>query len=250
MSGRENPHDGHRERLRKKFLLSPNTFADHEILELLLFTTIPRINTNGIAHSLLRTFGSLEKVFSATKEELLAVEGIGEKSAVEIILFGEIYRRLSSNRRKPETMGFSFAKNKDFFKERFEDLIFENFLVVMLDSNMRKIGELCYRGESNSSVYGNLSEIAKSFALLKPKFVLIAHNHVSGNPNPSYNDDSATMKMIMLCNLHGIQLLDHVIVAKEDIYSYHTSGILAEMKKESDIDKFVFTKKENFKWIE
>ena len=70
MSNKENLHAGHRERMIEKFLNNPQSFSDHELLEVLLFYAIPRRNTNDIAHRLLRTFGSIEKVFSADRQTL------------------------------------------------------------------------------------------------------------------------------------------------------------------------------------
>ena len=85
-------HDKHRERLRKK-LLDGVALEDHEILEMLLFYALPRINTNELAHDLIDQNGSLAKVLCARQEELMKIDGIGEKSAVLMRLIDEISRR-------------------------------------------------------------------------------------------------------------------------------------------------------------
>ena len=82
-------HDGHRERMRKKFLAGVR-FADHEMLEMLLTFSIPRKNTNEIAHRLLTAFGSVDGVLSADYEQLLMVRGIGPQSAFQIKLVGAL----------------------------------------------------------------------------------------------------------------------------------------------------------------
>ena len=89
----ENLHAGHRERVIKKFITSNNGVLDHELLEILLFSFLPRIDTNPIAHRLIQTFGSLKGVFLATTEQLLSVKGIGKKTAANIKLIGMIYEK-------------------------------------------------------------------------------------------------------------------------------------------------------------
>ena len=71
-------HDGHRQRLRNRFLASPESFEDHELLELILFYSIPRKNTNEIAHRLLARFGSVKGVLNASVDALTEIDDIGE----------------------------------------------------------------------------------------------------------------------------------------------------------------------------
>ena len=87
-------HQGHRARQRKKLLENgPRAFADHELLEMLLYYAIPRRDTNELAHRLLERFGSLQGVFSAPVEELSTVEGVGENAAVLLNLVPQIWQR-------------------------------------------------------------------------------------------------------------------------------------------------------------
>ena len=76
-------HDGHREKMRKRFLSGGlEHFADHEALELLLFYAIPRRDVNPIAHELMNRYGSLSAVLAAPVEDLQKVDGIGESAAI------------------------------------------------------------------------------------------------------------------------------------------------------------------------
>ena len=94
-----NLHEGHRKRLKQRFINDGlSTFEDHNVLELLLFYSIPRSDTNEIGHKLLKTFGSLSNVFDAPIEELCKVEGIGEHSAVLIKLIPEICNIYSTDK--------------------------------------------------------------------------------------------------------------------------------------------------------
>ena len=94
----KNPHAHHRERLRERYrdngILS---MQEHEILEMLLFYSIPVVNTNPVAHALLNEFGSLRNVFEATPDALSQVEGLGEKSALYLSFLGDIFTTISKN---------------------------------------------------------------------------------------------------------------------------------------------------------
>ena len=102
----ENLHKGHRKRMKDK-ADGCSALYDHEILELLLFTAQPRVNTNPAAHALLDRFGTLKGVFSASTEELKTVKGIGDSSANLIRVVGEISRRMGS------TEGVAVLKNTE-----------------------------------------------------------------------------------------------------------------------------------------
>ncbi len=94
MEKKENLHAGHRQRKKEQFLkYGLDAFAPHEALELLLFYAIPRVDTNAMAHALLKRFGSLDGVFKAPVEELMRVEGIGESAALLLHLVPQLYRR-------------------------------------------------------------------------------------------------------------------------------------------------------------
>ena len=87
-------HDGHREKMRRRFLGGGlEHFADHEALELLLFYAIPRRDTNPIAHALMDRYGSLSAVMSAPVEDLQKVEGIGESAAILLKMVPHLYSK-------------------------------------------------------------------------------------------------------------------------------------------------------------
>ncbi len=109
-------HQGHRARQRKKLLENgPRAFADHELLEMLLYYAIPRRDTNELAHRLLERFGSLQGVFSAPVEELSTVEGVGENAAVLLSLVPQIWQR--SLQGAPERILNSVDKCGEYFAE-------------------------------------------------------------------------------------------------------------------------------------
>lgn len=233
MSNDENLHAGHRERMMEKFLKSPLAFSDHELLEVLLFYAIPRKNTNDVAHRLLRTFGTLEKVFTATAEELKSVKGIGDKVATEIMLVGRLIE-LSFNRQRSVEKLSTLAELKKVLIEYFYGIKEEKFLLLLLDSKYKVITKITFTDKNRERVTADIPEIANAFALHKPTFAVISHNHPSGNLQPSKEDDITTRKIDVLCNIHCVKLIDHVIVSGDKVYSYHHEDRLDEIKTQTN----------------
>ena len=90
-------HDGHRRRMTERLFNNADSMSDHELLEILLYSTIKRKNTNDLAHKLLRSFGSLENLFNADAKSIMVVSGIGEASVRELKTVGQIIKAISSN---------------------------------------------------------------------------------------------------------------------------------------------------------
>lgn len=240
MSEQENLHAGHRKRLVDKLIENPDALAPHEYLEILLFPLLPRKNTNDIAHRLLKTFGSLDLIFTASPKELMSVDGVGERVAAELVVFGKLFQLLKG---KKEEISYatSFVQIKDYLAACFKNLRDEKLLLVLLNKNYKIITKIEYTDNNSESVTADIPEMAKAVAIHKPTYAIIAHNHPSGNANPSQSDDLTTMKIIALCALHGVNLIDHVIVAGNRFYGYNSEGRLQALKENSDIEKYFKT---------
>ena len=101
----KNPHSGHRDRMRQRFIRDGlDSFQDHEALELLLFYAIPRRDVNELAHRLLLRFGSLSGVFDASMDQLTTVEGLGPQAAALIKLVPQLNRKYQLSRLKGEKL--------------------------------------------------------------------------------------------------------------------------------------------------
>ncbi len=246
MDTKENLHANHRCRMIEKFSNNPNAFSEHELLEILLFPLIPRKNTNDIAHMLIKTFGSIKNVLSASPKELCSVKGVGVKTASYIALYGKIFESISIKTKQPAlTMGFSYESNLNEILENFIGLKVELFVLYLLDKNYKVITKIKYTNNSEKDVNGNVSEIVKAMAINNPAYAIMCHNHPFGNATPSTNDNLSTVKMNMLCSLHGVTLLDHVIVGKNfTSYSYHASGKMFDIKDSYEINSLVKNKLE------
>ena len=227
-----------------KLLSGADNMLDHELLEVLLFSVIPRKDTNPLAHKILRTFGTIDKVFKATPAELMSVEGVGEKTAIFLAVVGKIFNLTIQNNSSASTAMFSFANNKNDIIKDFSGLYEEKFILYLLDGHFRRITAISFESNSMYEVKGNIPEIANAFAINKPTYAIMAHNHPSGSLLPSKSDDEATAKMNLLCALHGIGLVDHIIVTKNDAVSYFLLGKLSEIKEQCNLDSIIRKVKE------
>lgn len=133
-------HDGHRERMRARFCADPNGFADHEILEMLLYYIQPRRDTNELAHELIENFGSLGAVLEAGRDRLSGMSGVGESTAVYLSLLGETAKRYTIGKLQPEE-GKSDVfdtpeKIVSFLWPRFLGLHTEQAYLLLFDNGM------------------------------------------------------------------------------------------------------------------
>ena len=235
----EGLHDGHRERLINKFAEFPDSFSDHELLEIFLYTVVPRKDTNALAHRLIKAFGSLKNVFSATAEQLMAVEGVGKSVAAQIVLHAKITDKISALSPEKAKAFTSPERIKSELVALFDGVKGEKFYFFLLNDAFEQVFRLEFVGKTEEAVFAETAEIAHAMSVNKARFALIAHNHPSGNLTPSYADDIATNKFYIVCDVHGIKLIDHVIVAGQKTYSYFADGRLDYIKERVKADKLI-----------
>lgn len=160
-------HDGHRERLRERYLKEGlDSFDEHSVLELLLCYSIPREDTNPIAHRLINAFGSLDAVLRADAKELIKVEGVGEKSALLISLTGDITRTVK--RRQAPIRIVKPADAICYCTALLEDEKYEVMYVISLN----KSGAVLHADEVSR---GSLSETAVYPRLIRNTLCATAH---------------------------------------------------------------------------
>lgn len=220
-------HDGHRARLKKQFADNGlDSFNDHKILELLLFYSIPRQDTNPVAHELINHFGSLEAVFDATEDELMKVSGVGENTATLIRLIPAISRRCAVNATQNCVEIKSTEDAGAYLVPRFLYERDEVFLAICLDARGRI---LCCRELARGVVNNTDVSIRRITELALAKNaagIIIAHNHTGGFALPSTEDEFATDSIKKSLKRINIELVDHIIVAGDDYISMKDSGYM------------------------
>lgn len=220
-----NVHEGHRDRLKRKFRdHGLGSFTDVEALELLLFYAIPRRDTNELAHALLAHFGSFRAVLEADAADLAAVPGVGETAAGLITLVAAMNRRYLCAERGEGRQLLSSDAAGDFLCPLFTYCAEETAFLVSMDSasRVRHCREL--GSGSINRVELAVRDVVDLALRDRAARVILAHNHLSGTAPPSQSDISTTERLFQALALIGVELADHIIVCGGDFVSMRDSG--------------------------
>ena len=221
-------HDGHREKMRSRFLSGGlEQFADHEALELLLYYAILRRDTNPIAHALMDRYGSLSAVLAAPVEDLQKVEGVGENAAILLKLVPRLCAKARlADADRQELVLNTASRAGAYLLERFYGERNEVIYQLCLDRKgkllaCKKLGE-----GSIASAALDVRKLVENAILHSAGSVVLAHNHPSGIASPSVEDYAATDRARAALETIGVALADHIIVADGDFVSLAESGYL------------------------
>lgn len=221
------PHEGHRQRMKNRFLTHGlDNFDDHNVLELLLFYALPRGDVNELAHELINRFGKLADVFDAPIEELKKVNGVGDNTATLIKLIPQICRRYMISRSvSGDDIHITDSKKAGafivpyFYGER-EETVY----MICLDAKCKVINcRMLFRCEVNSANV-SIRKIVETALAYKATSVILAHNHPSGIAIPSREDERTTERVMEALKAVDIILADHIVVADEDFVSMADNG--------------------------
>ena len=220
-------HEGHRSRKKEQFRAHGlDAFADHEVLELLLYYAVPRQDTNPIAHRLMQKFDSLDAVFAADRAALEEVEGVGENASTLLTLIFPLMRRIRASAGAHETVLSDTEQAGAYFLDLFFGEREEKLYEACLDAKGRLLAcHLVAEGDTDS-VQLNMRKIVENALKCGASSVLLAHNHPSGVALPSDADVLVTHRIQEALAPLGIRLADHIIVADDDYVSMAESGFL------------------------
>lgn len=213
--GAKSLHDGHRRRLRHRFLQAPETLPDYELLELLLFSTSSRADTKPLAKRLIEHFGTLAAVLQADPKRFKEVAG-AQSEAVQACLLStrEAAIRLARAEITDRPAIGSWQQLIDYCQLTLGHSPDEEFHLLFLDRKNRLIrDEVQQKGTiDHAPVYPR--EVVKRALELGASAIIMVHNHPSGDPTPSRADIEITRAVRDAGKAVGIVLHDHVIVAR------------------------------------
>lgn len=216
----KNFHEEHRERVRADFL--SHGFDEqtplHKVLEMLLFYSIPRKDTNEIAHALKERFGSLEGVLEASPEELKKIRGIGDSTVAFFKLLVYITKTYRSNKMLKNERIDNMDEMYDFLAAKFLGLTREAFGIAGFNSRGDLLGFDILNEGDISSVGVSMREIMEVAFKYNASAVIIAHNHPGGNAVPSLDDIKLTETVVEALKHISVVLIDHIIVADNGDY--------------------------------
>ncbi len=222
-------HEGHRGRLYEK--LKKDALEDHEWLEALLFNALPRKNTNELAHALIQRFGSSYEVVNASVEELQTVPGVGLSIAAYLRNVG---RLLQIHRQKHELTYQGKFNPRDFLpfvKQAYKNTIYEVLELYLLDGEGQVMKKRGFSIESIAHVTVVPEELSAFLLEKGASGVVMVHNHPHGEAVPSSADDEMTKNCQILCSMHNRLLCEHVICARDGLFSYYLSGRMQEISE-------------------
>ena len=218
-------HDGHRKRMRQRFLAEGlDQFTDVQILEILLFYCIARQDTNPIAHELLNHFGSLSQVLEAPVEELCKVDGIGENTAVFLKLITQVGRCYLTDRASKSRILPTLDSCAKYLQTFFFGRNVETVYLLCLDAKCKmlcckKISE----GDVNSTTL-SVRKIVETALSTNASSVVLAHNHPGGLAVPSNVDVQTTLRIADALQAVDVHFIDHILVTDDDYVSLAQSG--------------------------
>jgi len=220
-------HEGHRQRLMKTvFDGGLDNLSKIQVVEFMLFYVFPRGDVNPLAHRLIDRFGDVANIIDADVNELMTIEGIGERSARAIVCLGELFNNVNDCRANRYDYLSNTEEICDYFEELMRFMTTENMFLVALDHKCRVIAKKKLTMGSVKNVGITPMSIVNFISSSKPGGIIIAHNHPNGFARPSQADIKATEHVVPLIENMGVQFLEHIIVGTDGIYGMKHDSFL------------------------
>jgi DNA repair protein RadC len=212
----KDPRSGHRQRLKDRFVAGgPEALPDYELLELVLFSAIPRQDTKPVAKRLLARFGSFAEVINASPERLKEVQGVGDAAVLQLKLLKAGALRLMQGGIMQRPVLASWTAVLDYCRAAMGFEAREQFRILFLDKKNRLIAdEMQQEGTvDHTPVY--VREVVKRALELSASAIILVHNHPSGDPTPSRADIDMTRQIVEAARPLGVVVHDHIIVGRQ-----------------------------------
>jgi DNA repair protein RadC len=218
---------GHRQRLRERFLgAGPQSLADYELLELLLFNAIPKVDVKPLAKKLIETFGTLDAVIAAPESRLKKVAGVDEWVVLQLRIVGAYAERLAAIRIADRCVIASWDATIAYCRTIMAHRDREQLRVLYLDQRNHLIEDAQLGEGTINTVAVYPREIVRRAVEINAVGLVMLHNHPSGDPDPSEADIKMTAKVKEACDTLGLRLYDHVVIGRGSEASFMTMGLL------------------------
>jgi DNA repair protein RadC len=212
---------GHRERLKARFReAGPDALPDYELLELILFRSIPRRDVKSLAKTLIARFGSFAEVLAAPEQRLREVPGIGEAVATDLKLVRAAGLRMARGEVRKKTVLGSWTQVIDYCRSAMAFETREEFRILFLDKKNALIADEVQQigTVDHTPVYPR--EIVKRALELSSSAIILVHNHPSGDPTPSTADIAMTRQIVDIAKSLGIAVHDHIVIGRDGHASF------------------------------
>lgn len=222
----KNTSDGHRKRLRQRFLVSGlDGFLDYEVIELLLTIGTPRKDCKKPAKEAIGKFKGLIGVLNSSTEKLQQINGIGPANSFGIILFKALLKRYNKEKLQPDILLNNPQSIFEYLREKIGGKQKEHFMLLCLNTHNRLIESTVSIGTLNASLV-HPREVFNKAILCHASHVIIAHNHPSRDSTPSDEDIATTKRLVEAGKILGISVVDHMIITKDSYCSFKDNGYL------------------------
>ena len=216
--------DKPRERL---YQYGSENLSDEELISIILKTGTKGISVKEVSLKLLENVGDIRRLKDIGINTLMRINGIGRVKAIEIKAAIELGRRIYIENNKLNGVILNNSlKIYEYFKDLVGNKKQEYFYTVYVDTKGRYIDKKClFVSTINNSII-HPREIFKEAYLLSANGIICIHNHPSGDPTPSKEDMMITRKIKEIAVIHGIRLVDHIIVGIDSYYSFYEDNKL------------------------
>lgn len=223
-----NPHKGHRDRLREKIRNQGiEHLPDHEVLEFLLCPFIPYKDTNPIGHELIDKFGKISNVFDASPKLLLEAKNMTDNASLYLSVLSQVIRRYNLQKFGEKPTLDTIANSVEYFQQLFMNEKEEAMYMLILNAKGTLLSS-CKIGAGNiDACQLNTREFILRTVDSQGNCIMLAHNHPSGSPLPSYDDCKFTRWLVSLAEVLDIVFIDHIIIAEEGYYSFRENDRLS-----------------------
>ncbi len=220
-------HAGHRERLKARFRQGgADNLPDYELMELLLFRSVPRRDTKPLAKALIKRFGSFAEALSASEQRLREVDGVGEAIITDLALVRSAAQRLARGHVMERPILASWQAVLDYCRLAMAFETREQFRILFLDKRNRVVADEVQQEGTVDHTPVYVREVVKRALEVSATAIILAHNHPSGDPTPSRADIELTRQIVDIAKPLGIVVHDHLIIGRDGHSSFRGLGLI------------------------